>query len=129
MQPGPIAIGFVIAAALLLTEHVILWSQPWRLTPPWSYIVGVTTLFVGWIAWGMAASGPIAPLDAVANIAVVSSSGSIIVLAYYIRGRIDNARQTDRIVEKAKSLTQAIIDNGGAKHARESDLHDPGSRN
>lgn len=128
MQPIPIAIGWTIAAALLLVEHVALWAQPWRLDPPWTYVIGVATLFIGWAAWGMTAAGPVSPLDAVVNISLVSTSGAVVALAYYVRDRQARAAGHAAIVQQARAFTQAIIDDGGHRD-QESGLADPGRRN
>jgi hypothetical protein len=132
MQPGPITIGWALSAALLIAEHIALWSLPWRLKEPWSYVVGVGTLGVGWIAWALTASGPISPIDAVASVGVICSSGVVILLAYYVRGRLgqtrEAAQQTGEIIGAAKGLTQALID-GGGKHAGQSGLRDRGRSN
>lgn len=129
MQPGPIAIGWTIAATLLIAEHLAMWDQPWRLEAPWNYLVGVVTLAAGWAAWGLTAQGPISPVDAVANIGAVTSSGAAILVAYWLRGRWDRHRKQHATVEQARRLTQDLIDNGGATHARKPDLHDPSRRN
>ena len=129
MQPGPIAIGWVLTASLLLAEHIGLWEQPWKIDAPWNYMLGVLTLTVGWIAWGLTARGPISPIDAVANIAAVTSAGVIILICYWARGRWDKRQKQSAIVSKARSLTQAIIDEGTGHAARQPDVHDPSRRN
>lgn len=129
MQPGPIAIGWLIAGALLFAEHMGMWEKPWRLDTPWNYLVGVLTLFVGWIAWGMTASGPITPIDAVANISAVTSAGAIVIICYAVRKRLDHKKEHTKTVQEAKALTQAIIDQGDGYAARQPDLRDPGRRN
>lgn len=120
MQPVPIAIGWVIAGALLLLLHVGMWDKPWRLKEPYTYIVGVATLMCGWIAWGITATGPITPIDAVANLIAVSASGSVIAIAYYVRDRLDKrdarAQAQGELLGRARSirthLTQEMIDRG-----------------
>ncbi len=129
MQPGPIAIAWVVTAALLFAEHMALWDQPWRLDAPWNYLLGVLTLAVGWAIWGLTARGPISPIDAVANIGAVTTSGAVILACYWWRGRWEKRQKQSTAVEKARQLTQSLIDEGGATHARKPDVRDPSRRN
>jgi hypothetical protein len=120
MQPVPIVIGWLLAAALLIAEHLGMWNQPWRLRRPWNYLVGVLTLATGWIAWAATAASPVTPIDAVANIGAVSTAGVVILIAYYVRGRLDQrdkqAQQQGELIGLARGirrdLTQELIDRG-----------------
>ncbi|HEU5100639.1 MAG TPA: hypothetical protein VFU22_16530 [Roseiflexaceae bacterium] len=127
MQPGPIAIGWLLAAALLLVEHIGLWGQTWRLKNPWTYLVGVLTLAVGWIAWAMTAVGPVTPIDAVANIGAVSSAGAVVLVAYYVRGRLAQrdaqAAQQGEIIGMARGLHREL------KERADRGENDPGRSN
>lgn len=130
MQPGPIALALTFAAALLFAEHMAMWDQPWRIDAPWSYVLGVATLAASWIVWGLSATGPVTPIDAVASIVLISAGGgAVVVVAYAVRGRLDRARKQTAVVTQAKALTQDLIDQGERHAARESDLRDPSRRN
>ena len=129
MQPFSIALALAFTAALLIAEHVVMWDQPWRVERPWNYVIGVGTLAVGWIVWGVTASGPVTPIDAAVSIILISfGSGATVLLCYAVRGRLDRAKKNNSVVAEAERLTQAIID--GERHAaRQPDLHDPRRRN
>mgnify|MGYP001592537587 FL=1 len=64
---------------------------------------------------------------------VLASAGATIIVNYAAEERRAKeqraARQEGEIVGMTRSLTQELIDNGGASHARKSDIHDPGRRN
>lgn len=124
MQWGPIIMGWVIAAPLLLIEHILLWERPRRMRRPGSYILGTLTLGCGWIAWGVAATGPLTPIDAVANIGAVSCSGAVVLLAYAWRASHAQAQRTKDYRAIALALTQEIVDQGGRHDAGQSDLSD-----
>lgn len=130
MQPGSIGIAIAFTAALLFAEHVAMWNQPWRVDAPWNYVIGVLTLALGWVVWGLNATGPVTPIDAVVSVMLISfSSGAVIVLCYAVRGRLERAKKNNVVVTQARSLTQAIIDEGKGHAARESDISDPSRRN
>jgi hypothetical protein len=130
MQIGSIALATAFTAALLFAEHIALWAQPWRIHRPWNYVLGVSTLAAGWLVWGVATAGPIAPVDAAISIVLVSfGSGSVVVVCYAVRGRLDQSRRNSNVVAQAERLTQDIIDQGERHAARQSDLHDPSRRN
>ncbi len=129
MQPGPIAIAWIVTASVLIALHIAMWDQPWRLDAPWNYLIGVLTLAVGWAIWGLVASGPISPIDAVANIGAVTTAGGSILACYWLRGRWDKRQKQNETVAQAKRLTQDLIDNGGRQDARQPNLHDPSRRN
>lgn len=130
MQPLAIGIAIAVTAALLLAEHIGMWSQPWRLERPWNYVAGVLTLALGWVIWGLAATDPIAPIDAAVSIILISfGSGAVIVLCYAVRGRLERAKTNSAVIAKAKYLTQDLIDQGDRHVARQSDLHDRSRNN
>ncbi len=126
MQVVPTVLGWLLSAAMLLAEHIGMWDQPWRLREPYTYIVGVATLACGWITWGVTATGPVSPIDAVANICAVSSSGVVVAVAYYVRARLgrhlDRAQQQGEVIGMARgirqSLTQEMIDRGENEQGR-----------
>lgn len=130
MQPGAIALATAFTAALLFAEHVALYAQPWRVQRPWNYVIGVVTLAAGWAVWGLTADGPVAPIDAAISIMLISfGSGSVVVLSYAVRGRLEQAKKNSDVITKAKILTQDLIDQGERHAARQSDIHDPSRRN
>lgn len=75
----------VTVAALIVAEHIALWRAPWRLEPPASYIVGMATVGLGMILWGLA----VGQVDAAfAFWILTSAAGMADVGAYWVRGRL-----------------------------------------
>ena len=114
---------WLISAALLTVEHVTLWGHPWRLVPPYNYIVGVATLLFADLIWAFNTTTN-RPIDAFYAFATIATSGAAIVLGYYIRNRIDLRDKARDMAQQAHQLTQSLIDQGGRRNARESEIHD-----
>lgn len=102
-------------AVTLIAEHIGLWRHPWRLSPPITYIIGVLTLcfwFAIWAAWiGVLGA-------AVAFFFLAGGSGSCVILAYWLRSRLDILKQQSRKAGQASVpfspyLRQEEIDHGG----------------
>lgn len=105
----------------LITEHVMLWDRPWRLKRPASYCIGTLTLAF-WFAIFCWMVGPEYIVFAVAFLLLASGSGATIILAYWVRERLDILKQqarsagaASRPIETFLPYTQEIIDRGGAR--------------
>jgi hypothetical protein len=113
----PIFIGWLAASLALIAEHIALLRQPWQLTPPATYIVGVLTILGGCAIWALIEPASVEPLLALLAFAVISmGSGAWVLLLYWLDERSARARtqaaRTAEIVGAAKGLTQEIIDRG-----------------
>lgn len=120
---GELGLCIVGCSLTLLAEHIGLWNTPWRLSPPASYAIGVGTL-AGWYALWCVLMGDYL-IFAVAFLFLAAGSGAWIVLAYWLRERLDILKQRSRNAGRAESnppaiapfapyLTQDPIDRGGA---------------
>ncbi len=124
----PIALGYIVASLALVTEHIVLWEQPWRIEAPWNYVMGVLTILLGYGVWALALGTPIPPDEAWVAAALIASSGKWIVAAYWLRGRaqrkVDEARANGQrqgeIVGGAKGLIADLLegDADGTHHSR-----------
>jgi hypothetical protein len=124
MQLLPTLMGWTISSALLIAEHVLLWGQPWRLTRPWNYVIGLGTVLFGCFVWALTARGPVSTFEAFWSFACISASGGWIMLAYYIRDRLAQRSEATRNAWRGLRLTQDLIDAGGPDAARQPDVHD-----
>ena len=110
---GNVALGWMVASLALIAEHVVLWEQPWRLSEPVNYIVGVLTILAGctiW-AWRQAQTGAVDPwLAVIAFVFIAVGSGAWIVLAYGLRGRLRLKQDKDRRIGKIRANTAEALD-------------------
>lgn len=110
---GNVALGWLVASLALIAEHLALWDQPWRLSEPVNYIVGVLTILGGcavW-AWRQAQSGPIDPWLALIAFGLIAvGSGGWIVLAYGLRGRLTLIRARETRVQQRKAEIVGALD-------------------
>ncbi len=106
---------------MLIVEHIGLWDRPWRLSPPASYSIGTLTLAF-WFAIFCWLVSPEYIFFAVAFLLLAGGSGAFIILAYWLRGRMDilkqrsrNAGRAERSIAPFSPYTQDIIDRGGKR--------------
>lgn len=108
-----IAVICAIGAALsLLAEHLALWDAPWRLSRPASYVLGVATLLIWFAVWAIA-QGELNALAALCTI--TGAGGGTVIIAYWVRGRLDEIRTRSRAAGAASVLSQDAIDRGGVR--------------
>lgn len=99
-----ISIGAVVAAALLIVEHVTLWQQPWTLSRPASYAVGTATLGLG---ISITAALLNQPLIAYVFWGVAIPAGAMVIIAYWMRAKLDSLTKS---ATKRSALAALIIE-------------------
>lgn len=104
------------AAATLIAQHIALWNHPWRLNPPIPYALGTLTLAF-WFSVFCWLIGPQYLLFGVAFLLMAGIAGGAVIIAYWIRGRLDILKGRSRAAGRAEAVTnpytQDIIDRGG----------------
>lgn len=84
----------VLAAALLLVEHMIFRDRQWRLTRVQSYIVGVATLVLCFTGWAASTNNG---QSAIALWVIAGAGGATVVIAYWIEERIASVRSDSQL--------------------------------
>lgn len=112
-----LAVCALATMAALIALHIGLWDRPWRASPPFTYVIGVGTLGLGWTAWAIWTNQL---MIAVAWWAFAAIAGTPIAIAYWVRHVLAQRDQAAFDAGRLSApLTQAIID-GEAPHATES---------
>lgn len=100
---GNVTLGWLVSSLALVLEHVYCWNQPWRLSEPWNYAVGVLTILGGCAVWAWRQSGTVEPwLACIAFSIIAVGSGAWVVLAYAIRGRLALWKMRDETLKQRK---------------------------
>jgi hypothetical protein len=80
-----LTLAAAFTAVLILIEHIALWSAPWRLEPPASYIVGTATIGLGVLLYCAQEHRWEAAL---VFWCVAGAAGATDVAAYWVRARL-----------------------------------------
>lgn len=113
-QLEPIILGWIVSSVLLGIQHVLLWKRPWKIDPPWNYVLGVGTILAGCGVWAITlGSVLVRPADAVGAFALISSSGLWVIFGYWLRARLARKHQAGKKARAGLALTQEIIDAAG----------------
>ncbi len=98
------------SAATLLAEHAMLWNKPWKLNRPAAYSVGTATLAFWFFLWSVWIGYPVVGIG---FLYLAGLSGSTVIVAYWVRGRLNRLDKYSRRAGAAsKPLSQARIDKG-----------------
>ncbi len=107
-----VALGWLVASLALALEHIGLWEQPWRLSEPINYIVGVLTILGGcavW-AWRQAQTGTIDPWLALIAFGMITTSGGWVIVGYWVRGRLTITRKRETHIQGQTAAIAGVLD-------------------
>jgi hypothetical protein len=102
-----VVIGWLVSLLTLISVHLLLWRQPWRLKPPAPYAIGMLIILFGCAVWAglQSQNGPISPWLALIAFGGISTSGSVIFVAYYVHGGV---RSLKEMVERQNHARRAV---------------------
>lgn len=96
----------ILAAAVLLLEHLLCWGRPWRLTRPQAYTVGTATLSLCFTGWALTTPDVTGEAAAIAWWIIAGTGGAVVSIAYWVRGRLAEVRERSR--EAGFTAAQAV---------------------